>query len=138
ARLKWWMGEIAEAREVFAKVSAQQAAAEAAGSTEAILTGSERLLLDQVGVALGEGTAAEFDALIARGHELALQPQDIVELIEWKGLAALRAGRRQEAIPLLEEAVAMAEQKAPLVADRLRAQLNAARADEPGAASMKA
>jgi tetratricopeptide (TPR) repeat protein len=138
ARLKWWMGEIAEAREVFQKVSAQQAAAEAAGSTEAILTGSERLLLDQVGVALGEGTAAQFDALIARGHELALQPQDIVELIEWKGLAALRAGRRQDAIPLFEEAVAMAEQKAPLVTDRVRAQLNAARADEPGAATMKA
>ena len=61
-----------------------------------------------------------------------------MELIEWKGLAALRAGRRQEAIPLFEEALAMAEQKAPLVTDRVRGQLNAARADEPGAATMKA
>ncbi len=138
ARLKWWSGDVAAAQEIFQRASAQQAVAQASGPSDAVLTGSERLMLDQVGVAVGAGSAAEFDALIARGHELALQPQDIVELIEWKGLAALRAGRRLEAIPLFEEALTMAEQKAPLVTDRVRAQLMAARADDAGPVTMKA
>ncbi|HVV50367.1 MAG TPA: tetratricopeptide repeat protein, partial [Polyangia bacterium] len=137
ARAKWWSGEIAAAQEIYDKVRTQQAAAEAAGASDAILTGSERLLLDQVGVALGSGSAAEFDALIARGHTMSLQPQDIVELIEWKGLAALRAGRRAEAIPLFEEAMAMAQQKAPLVTERVRAQLTAALGGGPAPASMQ-
>ena len=126
ARLKWWSGDVEAAGEIFRKVTAQQAAALAAGQSDSILTGSERLALDQVGTALGSGSPAEFDALIARGQELALQPQDIVELVEWKGLAALRAGRRHEAIPLFEEALALAEKSARLVSDRVRRRLTAA------------
>jgi tetratricopeptide (TPR) repeat protein len=142
ARLKWWSGDVAAAEEIFRKVTAQQAAAQAAGQSDSILTGSERLALDQVGTALGAGapgadSAAEFDALIARGHELALQPQDIVELVEWKGLAALRAGRRQEAVPLFEEALALAEKSARLVSDRVRRQLSAVTAAAPAPASME-
>ncbi|HTB58544.1 MAG TPA: protein kinase [Polyangia bacterium] len=137
ARLKWWSGDVAAAGEIFRKVTAQQAAAQAAGQSDSILTGSERLALDQVGTALGAGSAAEFDALIARGHELALQPQDIVELVEWKGLSALRAGRRQEAVPLFEEALALAEKSARLVSDRVRRQLTAAGGEASAPASME-
>jgi len=137
ARLKWWSGDVAAAQEIFRKVTAQQAAALAAGQSDSILTGSERLALDQVGTALGTGSPAEFDALIARGHELALQPQDIVELVEWKGLAALRAGRRQEAIPLFEQALALADKSARLVSDRVRRQLIAATSEPPAPASME-
>ncbi len=135
ARLKWWSGDVEAAGEIFRKVTAQQAAALAAGQSDSILTGSERLALDQVGTALGSGSPAEFDALIARGHELALQPQDIVELVEWKGLAALRAGRRHEAIPLFEQALALAEKSARLVSDRVRRQLLAATGEASAAAS---
>ena len=49
ARLKWWSGDVAAAEEILRKVTAQQAAAQAAGPSDAILTGSERLMLDQVG-----------------------------------------------------------------------------------------
>ena len=138
ARLKWWSGDVQAAGEIFGKVTAQQAAALAAGQSDSILTGSERLALDQVGTALGSGSPAEFDALIARGHELALQPQDIVELVEWKGLAVLRAGRRHEAIPLFEEALTLAEKSARLVSDRVRRQLLAATGEASASpASMK-
>jgi len=137
ARLKWWSGDVEAAGEIFRKVTAQQAAALTAGQSDSILTGSERLALDQVGTALGTGSAAEFDALIARGQELALQPQDIVELVEWKGLAALRAGRRHEAIPLFEEALALAEKSARLVSDRVRRQLMATTNEASLPASME-
>ncbi|HXT96228.1 MAG TPA: protein kinase [Polyangia bacterium] len=137
ARLKWWSGDIEAAREIFLKVKAQQAAAEAAGASDAILNGSERLMLDQMEVALGPGTAAAFDALIERGRELQLQPQDLVELVEWKGLAALRSGRRAEAIPLLEQALEMAGQTAHMVVDRVSRQLSAARDGASAPASMQ-
>jgi tetratricopeptide (TPR) repeat protein len=129
ARLKWWSGDIAAAEEIHRRVTAQQTAAAAAGPSDAVLTGSERLMLDQVGAAL-TGSPAELDAVIARGYELQLQPQDIVELIEWKGLCALRAGHRAEAIPLLQQALDLAEKKARVVADRVRRQLALARAAE--------
>ena len=138
ARLKWYDGDKAAARQIYSAVMEQQAAAEAAGLTDALLIGSERLAMDQIGVALGTGLAAEFDALVARGHELALQPQDIVEIMEWKGIAAVRAGRREEGIGQLEEALAQANKTARLTLDRIRRQLAAARAGEaPAPASMK-
>jgi eukaryotic-like serine/threonine-protein kinase len=136
ARVKWWLGDVAAAEEIFKRVTAQQAAAQAAGQSDSILSGSERLALDQVGTALGDGSAAAFDLLIARGQELALAPQDIVELIEWKGLAALRAGRRGEGIPVLQEALALAEKSARLVSDRVRRELASATGAALAPASM--
>ena len=137
ARIKWWVGDIGAAQEIFERVTAQQAAAQAAGQSDSILSGSERLSLDQVGTALGSGSAAEFDRLLVRGQELALAPQDIVELIEWKGLAALRAGRREEAIPVLEEALALAEKSARLVSDRVRRELAEANGTSAAPARME-
>ena len=52
---------------------------------------------------------AKFDALVARGRELQLQGPDIVELMEWKGLNALRLGRREAAVELLQQALSQAE-----------------------------
>ena len=135
ARLKWYGGDTAAAREIYSAVTAQQAAAEAAGQTDALLTGSERLAMDQVGVALGTASAAEFDALVARGQELALQPQDIVEIMEWKGMAAVRAGRQEEGVRQLEEALAQANKTARLTLDRIRRQLSAATGEASGPAS---
>jgi len=123
ARLKWYGGEVEVAAEIAARVLAQQAEAQVAGQTDSLLTASERLALDQVALALRHAPAAEFDALIARGRELALQPQDIVELMEWKALAAVRAGRRDEGVALLKETLAEAEKSARLTLDRLRRQL---------------
>ena len=71
---------------------------------------------------------AEFDALIAKGRELSMQAQDIVELMELKALSALRGGRRDDGIRLLEEALAEAERNAEVVAERVRRQLERATA----------
>jgi eukaryotic-like serine/threonine-protein kinase len=123
ARLKWYGGDEAAAAEFARKVVAQQAEAHAAGQNDSLLNASERLGLDQVELALRRAPAADFDALIARGRELALQPQDIVELMEWKALTALRAGHRAQGIGLLREALAEAEKTARLALDRIARQL---------------
>jgi eukaryotic-like serine/threonine-protein kinase len=132
ARSRWYRGDVDGARAIVGRVVAQQADARATGDSESLLSASERLILDQVGLALRLASGAEFDALIARGQELALQPQDIVELMEWKALAALRASRRAEGIGLLREALAQAEKTAQLAVDRVRRQLALAVEAGPG------
>ncbi|MFL5306942.1 MAG: tetratricopeptide repeat protein, partial [Polyangia bacterium] len=128
ARCKWYAGDVPAAAELFAKVAAKQREAEASGNTDAVLIASDRVYLDQVSLALSGGSADAFDALIARAKELSMPPQDIVELIEWKGMTAVRSGRIDEGLQYLGEALALAEQQARLVADRVRNQIAIAHA----------
>ena len=63
-----------------------------------------------------------------------MQAQDIVELMETKALSALRGGRRDDGIRLLEEALAEADRNAKLVSDRVRRQVERATTVAPLAA----
>jgi len=128
ARCKWYAGDVPAAAELFAKVAAKQRDAEASGNSDAVLIASDKIYLDQVALALAGGSPAQYDALIARAKELSMAPQDVVELIEWKGISAVRSGRIDEGLTHLHEALAMAEQSAGLVADRIRNQIAMARA----------
>jgi len=69
---------------------------------------AERILLDGVDFFLRGEADARFDALIERGRALQLQPPDVVELMEWKGLSAVRAGRLPDGMGFLEQARAAA------------------------------
>ena|SRR5215468_7499627 len=128
ARIKCYEGDYQAAREVATQVIEGQAAAQAAGKTDSLVTPGERLLVDTVDLALRRGADAEFDALLAKARELTLQPGDIVEVMELKGLSALRSGRRADGIRFLEEAFAESEKNAKLVSDRIRRQLRQAAA----------
>ena len=128
-RLKWAAGEMEAAGELLRTLTARQAEAEAAGRSHALLLSTERVVLDGVALGLRAGSDAEFDALLARGRELAMQAMDIVELMEMKAVSALRSGRRADGIRLLEEAIAEADQNAKLTSDRLRRQLQRATAE---------
>ncbi len=128
ARCKWYAGDVPAAAELFAKVAAKQRDAEASGNTDAVLIASDRVYLDQVSLALSGGSFDAFDALIARAKELSMPPQDIVELIEWKGMTAVRSGRVDDGLEVLREALALAEQQARVVADRVRNQIAIAHA----------
>ena len=130
ARIKWYRGEVDSAAQIVQRLLARQGEAQAAGRADAILNASERLALDVVDLALRSCTEPivdeAFDKLIARGRELSLQPQDVVEMIEFKALSALRAGRRPDAQRYFAEALAEAEKNAQLAADRVRGQIGAA------------
>jgi hypothetical protein len=63
-----------------------------------------------------------------------MQAMDILELMETKALSALRAGRREDGVRLLEAALADAEQNAKLTSDRLRRQIQRATEAPPLAA----
>ena len=118
ARITAYDGDLATAEEVARHVIAAQAEAAAAGRNEVTLVEGERILLDAVDFFLRGEADAKFDALVARGRALQLQPQDIVELLEWKGLCAWRAGRTADGSAFLGEALAAAE--GTIAADRVR------------------
>ena len=95
-----------------------QAEAQAAGRNDAVFVEGERILLDGVDFFLRGEDDGKFDALVARGRELHLQPPDIVEVMEWKALSAIRAGRRAQGRAFLEEALEAA--KGTIAFDRVR------------------
>jgi tetratricopeptide (TPR) repeat protein len=133
-RFKWSAGDLGAAADLIQALLARQTAAEAAGRSNVLLLATERVVIDGVALGLRGASDAEFDALIAKGRELAMQPMDVVEMMETKAISALRAGRRADGIRLLEEALAEAEQTAKLTSDRLRRQIQRATEAAPLAA----
>jgi tetratricopeptide (TPR) repeat protein len=128
ARLKWYQGDVDAAREIATRVIQGQAEAESARKSDSLLTPEERIMLDMVGTALRSAPDHEFDALVQKGRSQTMQPMDIVEIMEWKALSALRSGRRADGVRFLEEALADADRNARLMLARIRAQLTQATA----------
>ena len=118
ARMTAYQGDFATAEAACQRVIAAQAEAEAAGRKEQLFTEGERILLDAVDFFLRGEPDARFDALVERGRALQLQPPDIVEVLEWKGLSALRAGRTADGMAFLDQALAAAE--TTIAVDRVR------------------
>jgi tetratricopeptide (TPR) repeat protein len=133
-RQKWFAGDMEGASELLKALITRQTEAEAAGRSNALLLPSERVVIDGVALGLRGAPDAEFDELIAKGRALAMQAMDILELMETKALSALRAGRREDGVRLLEAALADAEQNAKLTSDRLRRQIQRATEAPPLAA----
>ena len=123
ARLKWYRGDIDGAREIAATILHGQAAAAAAGRSDSLITSEDRIMLEMVSGALRSAPDDEFDALIEKGRRQTMQPMDIVEIMEWKALSALRNGRREDGVRFLQEALGGADQNAKLMLTRIRAQL---------------
>jgi tetratricopeptide (TPR) repeat protein len=128
ARIKWYEGDTAVAGELARKIREGQAAAAAAGKSDSLLTPGELVLIDLVDLALRRAADDEFDGLVAKAREMVLQAMDIVEIMEFKALNALRAGRRADGVRLLGDALAEAEKNAKLISPRIRRQLDQASA----------
>jgi eukaryotic-like serine/threonine-protein kinase len=127
ARMTAYQGDLAAAEELTRSVIAAQADAQAAGRADLLFVEGERILLDGVDYFLRGEADAKFDALAARGRELQLQPPDIVEILEWKGLSAVRAGRRADGMAFLDEALAAAD--GSIASDRVRRRIATVKAE---------
>jgi tetratricopeptide (TPR) repeat protein len=127
ARMTAYQGDVATAEEFTRHVIAAQAEAAAAGRNDVMFVEGERILLDAVDYFLRGETDAKYDDLVTRGRALQLQGPDIVEVLEWKGLSALRAGRTTDGIGFLEQALAAAENT--IAFDRVRRRLASATAE---------
>lgn len=127
ARLALYRGDFDAARAAIARVRAREAEATAAGKSENQLGRAERLLLVMVELAVRDAADSEWDELLASARELTVQPQDLVEIMEMKGLSALRAGRSVSAVGYLQSAFDEGEKHAQLLVERLRGDLTLAR-----------
>jgi len=100
---------------------------------EAALSAAEELLLDMVDLVIAGGGETAWDELIARARAIAsFQPQDLVELLEMKGLTLSRQNKLKEALASLRLALAEAETSADLFAGRVRRDIASLEGRTPG------
>jgi eukaryotic-like serine/threonine-protein kinase len=88
---------------------------------------SEAILADMVELGTRPAEDAEWEALLARSTRDSVE-QEPVEVLEMRGLAALRAGRLDTARAALAGALALTERVPGLLAARIRRTLQVARA----------
>ena len=88
---------------------------------------SEAVLADMVELAMRDAEDAEWDALLARSARDSVE-QEPVEVLEMRGLAALRAGRLGAARAALAAALTLTDRIPGLLAPRIRRALEAANA----------
>jgi tetratricopeptide (TPR) repeat protein len=124
ARIKAYRGDVEGARALVDKINETQARIRAQSADAQPLPTDGQVLLDNVALWCKGASAEEFDALLATARAVPLQPPDIIELMEFKALTAVRLGHREEGLRLLEAALADAEKNAQVVSDRLRRQID--------------
>ncbi|HET6148128.1 MAG TPA: protein kinase [Polyangia bacterium] len=135
ARLLVFQGRTDDATALSAAIRRRQSEARADGLTESDFGPGEALMHRMVDLACappGVSSDAEIDrdwaGLMVDARAITQQPQDTVEMLEIWGLTALRAGRTDQAVQRLAEALDLARNSAAVVAGRVQAHLSLAEA----------
>jgi hypothetical protein len=124
ARIVWGTGDDAGAKKLALEVKDQQAACRAEGKSDLLLPPNDEVLLDMLLLALSGGTTAEWNALFARAKEVA-QGQELIEVLEVAGIAALARGDRDEARRWWNEALVEGERIPNVMSERIRGRVAA-------------
>jgi hypothetical protein len=122
ARILWGAGDLAGAAKLAREVKDQQAVYRTDGKSDLLLPPNDEVLLDMILLVLSDGSAAAWDALVARSRDVA-QGQEIIEILEVAGIAALGRGDREGAKRWWEEALAVGEHVPNVMSDRIRRRL---------------
>ena len=89
ARIHWARGDEGEARAVIASIERHQADARVTGKTELLLLPNDEMLFEMTGLLVRDAPAAAWEAFVPRARAVA-QGQEVIEVLECAGLAALR------------------------------------------------
>jgi eukaryotic-like serine/threonine-protein kinase len=119
ARLHAFLAQDGDARTLHDALTKLQADAKAAGDRETLFVPSERVLLSLVDLCTRDATPEEWKELRARAESASVD-QELIEVTEMTALAIERRGRRNEAWPILGEALALAAQIPNVMERRLR------------------
>jgi tetratricopeptide (TPR) repeat protein len=121
ARIAAYRGDLVRAREIMGEIRERQRKGREEAVPEAALSGAEDVLLDMVDLVIQGADEGAWDELIGRARAIAsFQPQDLVELLEMKGLTLSRQKKPAEALTALQAALKEAETSADLFVDRVR------------------
>ncbi|MET0591900.1 MAG: protein kinase, partial [Polyangiaceae bacterium] len=104
ARILWGAGDAESARKLIDDVRRHQEKARTESKEELLLQPNDEMLLDMISMAVLGGTAPEWTELAQRARVVA-QGQELIEVLEVAGVAALRRGERDEARRWWEEAL---------------------------------
>jgi tetratricopeptide (TPR) repeat protein len=120
ARIRWCLGE--DARDLLEDVRRHQAQARAEHQPEQLLQPNDELLLDMVALLVEGGDAAQWAALVARAEQVA-QGQELVEVLELAGSAALGRQDGAAARGHWQQALAVCRRIPCVMEARIRARL---------------
>jgi serine/threonine protein kinase/tetratricopeptide (TPR) repeat protein len=124
ARLLWARGNQTGAQALVDELCRHQEQQRAAGKTEALLFPNDELLLEVLRLATGGGDDAAWEAALARARTTA-QGQELIEVLEVRGLCAERAGDLETARAVWQDALAIGERIPNVFGPRLRRRLQA-------------
>jgi eukaryotic-like serine/threonine-protein kinase len=119
-RVLVYRGDIVGARDVMTEIRQKQQAARAIGQTETEFSPGNQILADCVGLMVDGAGGPAWEDLLRRAREIMLQPQDLIEVMELRALATLRAGNVNAAVMLFDATIDEAGRTAEIVLGRLR------------------
>jgi tetratricopeptide (TPR) repeat protein len=105
-RISWSLGDREATRKLVEEVRVHQAAARAENKLDSLLPPNDVMLLDMSALLVEDGSARDWEALVIRAREVA-QGQELIEVLEYAGLAALERGDRPAAARWWQEALAV-------------------------------
>lgn len=123
ARIKIASDDFDSARKYLQDFVAAQTQARAEGRKDAELTNSDQILCDMVVLITGDDSDAAWEDLLARSEAHSVQ-QERIEVVEFRGLAALRRGQPDVARCAFEQAHQLTEEIPNVMGARIRERLN--------------
>jgi tetratricopeptide (TPR) repeat protein len=120
ARVLAYRGDLAGANQVLADIRQAQAEARTAGQTDAEFVAGEELFVEAIGLSGAAQEEAHWADILARAHQLTLQPQDVIEMMELEALSFWRGGQAAKARAVLETTIEEASKSAEIMLARLR------------------
>jgi tetratricopeptide (TPR) repeat protein len=115
-RILVFAGRLDKARALWQGVAQKQDAAAMSNHPEALFLPAERVLFDMVGLAVGQASDDEWQALLSRSQRDSLE-QEPIEVLELRALSAARSGGDAQA--WLDAATALAARIPNVMAERL-------------------
>jgi hypothetical protein len=112
-------GDLAGAKRVMSEIRQAQTEARAAGQTDAEFVSAEELFVDVIDLMTTPSEDKRWDDVLARARGMTLQPQDLVEMMEFEALAFWRAGNVHKAEVVLDAAIDEASKNAEIMLGRL-------------------
>ena len=112
-------GDLAGARRVMVEIRQAQSEARAAGQTDAEFASAEELFIDVIDLMTTISEEKRWDDVLARARGMTLQPQDLVEMMEFEALSFWRAGNPHKAEVVLDAAIDEASKNAEIMLARL-------------------
>ena len=120
ARVLAYRGDGEGAVAVVKAIRQAQAEARGAGQTDAEFVAGEELFVEAVALSGGSDDEVRWSDILTRAHQLTLQPQDVIEMMEFEALSLWRAGKAAQARAVLEATIDEASKNAEIMLARLR------------------